>query len=273
MAIRRTGEEEWTTLSHEGSEGNTYTDRSLVWSPDSRRIAVYRVIPGEPREVHYVESSPEDQLQPKHSTLYYAKPGDRLDKEVPVLFDVERKTQIEVDDALFPNAYEVSDLEWREDSRSLTFEYNQRGHQVYRIIEVDAETGATRAVISEEPETFFDYRYKRFREDVGDGEEIVWMSEREGWNHLYLYDGASGEVKNPITGGEWVVRGVDTVDASGRQVWFRASGMNPDQDPYFVHHYRINFDGTGLVALTQAYTVGGADGTRRGADEPNATRL
>ena len=62
-----------------------------------------------------------------------------------------------MDDALFPNAYTLSGLEWREDSEHVTFEYNQRGHQVYRIIEVDAETGATRAVISEEPETFFDY--------------------------------------------------------------------------------------------------------------------
>jgi dipeptidyl aminopeptidase/acylaminoacyl peptidase len=48
-----------------------------------------------------------------------------------------------------------------------------------------------------------------------------------------------------------VVRGVDRIDEAGRQVWFRASGMNPGQDPYFVHYYRVNFDGTGLVALTE----------------------
>ncbi|NIP78596.1 MAG: hypothetical protein GWM90_05085, partial [Gemmatimonadetes bacterium] len=60
---------------------NQYTRASLAWSPDSRRLAVYRVIPGYEREVHYVESSPEDQLQPKHSTLLYAKPGDVLDRE------------------------------------------------------------------------------------------------------------------------------------------------------------------------------------------------
>ena len=62
--------------------------RSIVWSPDSKHIAAYRVRPGFRREVHYVESSPEDQLQPKHSTLLYSKPGDVLDVEQPVLFDV-----------------------------------------------------------------------------------------------------------------------------------------------------------------------------------------
>jgi dipeptidyl aminopeptidase/acylaminoacyl peptidase len=251
VAVREVGSEDFTLLSHEGSEGDTYTRASLSWSPDSRKLAAYRVIPGFQREVRYVESSPEDQIQPKHSSLLYAKPGDVLDKERPVIFDIESKGRIEVDDALFPNAYRLSDLEWREDGRRLTFEYNQRGHEVYRVIEVDAATGATRAVISEEPETFFDYSGKRFREDVDDGAEIVWMSERDGWNHLYLIDGATGRVRNQITRGEWVVRGVDTVDVATRQIWFRASGMDPDQDPYFVHQYRIDFDGSDLTAYTE----------------------
>jgi dipeptidyl aminopeptidase/acylaminoacyl peptidase len=59
-------------------------------------------------------------------------------------------------------------------------------------------------------------------------------------------------VKNQITKGEWVVRNVDYVDDDKRQVWFEAGGMNPGQDPYFTHYYRINFDGTGLVKYTQA---------------------
>jgi dipeptidyl aminopeptidase/acylaminoacyl peptidase len=53
-----------------------------------------------------------------------------------------------------------------------------------------------------------------------------------------------------ITKGEWVVRGINRVDEDQRQIWFCASGMNAKQDPYFIHFYRINFDGTGLVALT-----------------------
>ena len=254
VALREVGADpgDYTMLTWEGTPGNTYTDRSIVWAPDSRKVAVYRVVPGQERRVHYVESSPDDQLQPTHSTYLYAKPGDRLDKEIPVILDVESGRQMVIDDALFPNAYTLSRLEWREDSEHVVFEYNQRGHQVYRVIEVDAETGRTRSVISEEPETFFNYSNKRFRHDLDDGGEIIWMSERDGWNHLYMLDGETGQVKYQITQGDWPVRGVDSVDVDNRQIWFRASGMNPEQDPYFVHYYRIDFDGGGLVAYTEA---------------------
>jgi dipeptidyl aminopeptidase/acylaminoacyl peptidase len=93
--------------------------------------------------------------------------------------------------------------------------------------------------------------------------ELIWMSERDGWNHLYLYDANSGRVKNPITRGAWVVRGVDRVDRQARQIWFRAGGMVPGQDPYYVHHCRVNFDGTGLVVLTEG------DGTHTVAYSPD----
>jgi dipeptidyl aminopeptidase/acylaminoacyl peptidase len=146
----------------------------------------------------------------------------------------------------------LSRPEWRPDSSAFTFEYNQRGHQVYRVIEVDAGTGAARAVISEEPKTFFTYSSKKYRYDVAGGREVIWMSERDGWNHLYLYDGRSGAVKNQITRGEWVVRGVSKVDEEHREVWFSASGMYPGKDPYFVSYYRVGFDGTGLTRLTEA---------------------
>ena len=249
VRFKETGEEFF--LSHDGSEGNYYTFSSIAWSPDSKKIAAFRLSRGYHRIVHYVESSPSDQLQPKHHEMEYAKPGDALDIEQPVLFLIDQKKAVFVDHSLFPNPYEMSEPAWRKDSRAFTFEYNQRGHQVYRIIEVDGTTGRARALISEEPETFFAYSVKKYRCDVEDGKEIIWMSERDGWNHLYLYDGLTGKVKNQITKGQWVVRGVDKVDEEKRQVYFRAGGMDPDQDPYFVHAYCLNFDGTGLTALTE----------------------
>jgi dipeptidyl aminopeptidase/acylaminoacyl peptidase len=77
------------------------------------------------------------------------------------------------------------------------------------------------------------------------------MSERDGYNHLYLYDDATGRVKNQITKGAWVVRGVDRIDEKNRQIYFRAGGIYPEQDPYYIHYCRVNFDGAGLVILTQ----------------------
>ncbi len=246
-------------LSADGSEGNYYALDTLTWSPDSKYLVAYRIRLGYRRLIHYVDAAPADQLQPESSTMVYPKPGDVLALPQPVLFDVAAKREMPVENSLFPNPYELSAPVWWKDSRGFTFEYNQRGHQVYRVIEVDAHTGAARALITEQSDTFINYeplvmnQYdtgKIYRHDVDDGKEIVWASERDGWEHLYLIDGKTGGVVNQITQGDWVVRAVNYVDEKKRQIWFEASGMNGGEDPYFVHGYRINFDGTGLTPLT-----------------------
>ena len=248
-------------LSWDGSEGQYYTLASISWSPDSKHLVAYRVLPGYKREVYYVESSPTDQLQPKHFTRVYDKPGDTRDVDTPVLFDVAAKKQTVIDNNLFPNPYDISRAIWWKDNRGFTFEYNQRGHQVLRLIEVSAATGKPRTLIEETSKTFIDYRRlngnrtdtgKIYRYDVDDGKEIVWASERDGWEHLYLYDGLTGQLKNQITKGDWVVRAVDRVDPEKRQIWFQASGMDKGKDPYFTQYFRVNFDGTGLTRFTDA---------------------
>jgi dipeptidyl aminopeptidase/acylaminoacyl peptidase len=239
-------------LSNDGSEGDAYDPESIVWSPDSAKLAAYRVRPGFRRIVYRVQSSPPDQVQPKLLPQLYVKPGDAVDLDQPRVFHVEPAKQLIVPNDLFPNPYTMSRLAWRKDSKTVSFEYTQRGHQADRIIEVDAASGKARAVISEEPKTFFS-SWRKYNYDVkGEGRELIWMSERDGWNHLYLYDGVTGRVKNQITKGEWVVRSVVKVDDDKRQIWFSASGMYPGKDPYFTHYYRINFDGTGFTPLTEA---------------------
>ena len=255
------GASEGAALSRDGSEGNPYTRQYLNWAPNSRYLAAYRVRPGYQRMVRYVVSSPPDQVQPKYFERFYAKPGDVLDLPQPTLFDLDTKKQTNIDNALFPDPFSLNGPVWRRDSRAFTFEYNQRGHQRYRVIEVSSSTGQARVLIDEESSTFIDYRRaagtldgggRIYRSDPDDGAEIVWLSERDGWAHLYLYDGATGKVKNQITKGEFVVRAVQRVDAAKRQIYFSAGGMDPKQDPYFAHFYRINFDGTGLTPLTDA---------------------
>jgi dipeptidyl aminopeptidase/acylaminoacyl peptidase len=191
--------------------------------------------------------------------MVYPKAGDVLALQQPVLFDIAGKHEALVDNTLFPNPFDLSPIAWWKDSRGFTFEYNQRGHQLYRVIDVDAHSGAPRALITEESKTFVDYRPlvvaqfdtgKEYRYDVADGKEIIWASERDGWEHLYLLNGTTGQIENQITKGSWVVRAVNHVDEQKRQIWFEASGMTAGEDPYFVHAYRINFDGTGLTPLT-----------------------
>src|SRR5207249_7502261 len=82
-------------------------------------------------------------------------------------------------------------------------------------------------------------------------DEIIFVSERDGWRHMYLIDVRTGAIKNPITSGRYVLRGIERIDDENRQIYFRACGKNPDQDPYFIQYFRVNFDGTGLVQLTE----------------------
>lgn len=250
LYIRKNASGKEFTLTTDGSAEHYYENR-VYWSPDSQKIVALRRQAGEEHIVHFVESSPKDQLQPKLHSHSYRKPGDRIPHTKPCLFDIASRKEIPIDDALFDNPWQLKDIRWEKDSRRFTFLHNQRGHQVLRIVGVNVEDGKARAIINETSKTFIDYAYKQFTHYLDDTKEIIWMSERDGWNHLYLYDSQSGKVKNQITKGEWVVRGVDRVDDRNQQIWFRASGIDPDQDPYYIHHCRINFDGSNLVRLTE----------------------
>jgi len=239
-----------TQLTEDGMEENAY-DRSILWSPDRKRFVVMRKTKGERHEVHVIESSPKDQVQPKLHTYNYQKPGDKISFVKPHLFDVEKRAEIPISDELFPNPWSIRDFRWQKDSSRFTFLYNQRGHQVLRIVAVDAQTGEANVIVDETPETFVDYSRKSFCNYLDATGEIIWMSERDGWNHLYLYDSLTGAVKNQITKGKWLVRRVDRVDREKRQIWFQALGIYPEQDPYYVHFCRIDFDGSNLVILTE----------------------
>jgi dipeptidyl-peptidase-4 len=227
-----------------------YYEGNVRWAPDSSRFVTLKTRAAEKHPVHLIESSPSDQLQPKLHTHDYLKPGDRIAQSKPCLFELATKKQIPVDDALFPNPWDISQLRWSADSRRFTLLYNQRGHQLVRLVAVAADTGEAGTIIDETSKTFIDYSSKQFLHYADDSHELIWASERDGWNHLYLYDARTGDVKNQITRGDWLVRGVDRVDDEARQIWFRACGIYPEQDPYYVHHCRINWDGSGLVVLT-----------------------
>jgi dipeptidyl aminopeptidase/acylaminoacyl peptidase len=252
--LRDTKTKDESKLSTDGTSTDDYG--RVFWSPDSKRLVAIRTKAGGSRQVTLVESSPRDQLQPKTSTYAYLKPGDPIPLPKPHLFDIETRKEIPVSDELFPNPWAVTDEHWSADGKRFYFVYNQRGHTVVRVLAVDAETGTVTPVVNEECKTFFDYAGKLFTHYLDGTDELIWMSERDGWNHLYLVDLKSGKAAS-ITTGEWVVRGVDRVDEKTREVWFRALGLHADQDPYHVHYCRIKFDGTGLTKLTDG------DGTHR----------
>ena len=249
LLIREVATLEEIVLSKGGTAGAGYGGQ-VFWAPDSSRLVALRTTEGDERKIYLLESTPSDRLNPKLHTPTYAKPGDKLPMSKPHLFDLGTLKELPVSDELFVNPWSTTEFHWDRAGKEFVFLFNQRGHQSLRLIGIDGQTGRVRALINETTKTFIDYSGKFYLHPMEETGESIWMSERDGWNHLYLIDSRTGAVKNQITRGEWPVRGVDRVDAKSRQIWFHASGIDAGQDPYQVHYCRIDFDGTGLVRLT-----------------------
>jgi dipeptidyl aminopeptidase/acylaminoacyl peptidase len=237
----------------------------VSWGPDSKSLVACRVDPGAPGEVINVTTAKKHGDPATVRTRTYARPGDKMTTRELYLFLTDDWQPIKVEaDAI---DFRSVQPRWRADGSSFTYEKRDRGHRRDRIIEVDAKTGKTRTLLDEQAKTFLDHYRKAFVRYLDETREILWASERDGWNHLYLYDAAAGTLKNRVTKGEWLVRRVDHVDTDKRQVWFRAYGFAKGQDPYHVHYLRVNFDGTGLVQMTDG------DGTHDASYSPDRSYL
>ncbi len=234
-----------TQLTFDGSEVKPWG--ALAWSPNSRFLVGYRITPYKDSLVYYISTSAENTTRGILHSQPYKQPGDPFTTYEMFVFDMQGTKAIEVETEVidfFPAPW----LSWNKQRNSFLFEKVDRGHQRFRIIEVNAETGATRTVLDEKSETFI-YEQKIFTHYLSETNEIIWASEKDGWRHLYIINAETGHTR-PITTGNWVVREIDSIDHKGRKIWFQAGGMNPGEDPYHVHYYCIDFDGRNLVALT-----------------------
>ena len=242
-------------LTKDGSPTDSYR-APFKWSPDSRKLVAFRTKEVKERQISIVQSSPPDQFQPKVLTFGYAKPGDEIRQPQPRLFDISSGSEIPIDNRLFSNPWSISELGWSAASSEFSFAYNQRGHQIMRVVGVRAEDGAARVIIEDTSATFIDYSQKFHLHRLPETREIIWASERSGWNHLYLIDEATGRVKNAITRGGWNVREVVEVDEKKRELLLKVVGL-PGQDPYHVHFMRVRLDGSVTTRLTDG------DGTHK----------
>lgn len=246
-------------LTEDGVPAHRYRG-PIRWSPDSSALTLARVREPERRRITLVESSPRGQLQPSVREIDYAKPGDEMPEVIPVLFRVPDDAanvpeRVSISNAMFETPFNEAgrlDVDWAQNGDEFYFDYNRRGHQLYRVVAVDANSGETRVVVEERSETFIDYRGKTWRHWLTGGERLLWMSERDGWNHLWLYDVKKGVPIRQLTRGRWVVRDVLRVDERQQQVWFMASGIRPEEDPYHLHLCRVDLDGSDFRQLTEA---------------------
>jgi dipeptidyl aminopeptidase/acylaminoacyl peptidase len=235
-------------LTTNGDSTNYYS----AWgsfSSDGRYFATVRIKPAPKHYVYYVESSPKDRLEPILHKQEYAKPGDSLNYRVPVIVELATGRVVEPSTELFKSQYQVTAPRWDADNEHVTFEFNERGHKTYRVLELSAKTGLVRTLIEEKNDKYINYNRQR-RLDLKDGKRIIWTSERDGRNHIYLYDRQNGQLIRQVTKGEYYVRGIQHVDEKAGIIYFSACGMNKAEDPYLIHYYKIGLNGKGLVCLT-----------------------
>lgn len=224
--IKENGTNKEFQLSFDGAERAGYGQ--VRWSPDSRTIFAMKQYEVDTRQILLAESRPTNQTQPNYRWIDYAKPGDALAQNIPVLFNVETKQQIPFDASSFNNQYSLYFSAWSPDSKYAIFHYNQRGHQVYQIVAINTGTGEYRALVDEQSNTFIYYNDIVTRYLDG-GNTLLFTSERDNWRHLYTVDIATGNVKQ-ITKGKWNVREILHLDEEQGIILCYANGLKAKEE-------------------------------------------
>ncbi len=233
------------------SAGNgLHWEEAVHWSPDSTRFTIGKNTAHPVRQIHYVRSSPEDSTQPENFSKNYPKAGDLLNIALPVIAYVDGREALEVESALIENPYDLRKWGWRPDGDRFLFEFIERGFGAHRVVELNTETRKQRVLVDETDEKFIQVYGNSFRQDLKGGDEILWLSERDGWNHLYLLNGKTGDVIRRLTKGKWVVRNVVAVDEATRTAIVEISGYYPEQDPYYLHYAKVDLEGGSMTLLT-----------------------
>jgi dipeptidyl aminopeptidase/acylaminoacyl peptidase len=173
-----------------------------------------------------------------------------------VIFDVTTGTRTDIAGAPLPVEFysplELDWVWWGAGDTSVWFLREDRGARRLALCRADAGTGAVQELIVESSESYVEtHPLLPWPSAVGmsPGDRwVVWPSERDGWRHLYLYDGGNGELVRQLTGGSWFVRDVLRVD--DQWVWFTGLGRELGRDPYFRHLYRVSLDGGQPELLT-----------------------
>ena len=275
-AITKDGEQNfsWHSESAYGGGGETNVDveknknkRKAVyamWSEDSKHIAITKVDNRKVKELWVINSIADP--RPTLETYKYWMPGE---KEAPIdhlmIVDMTAYTYKEINVSLFKDQdvavwNKTNNVNTRDDEHKPSIWlgtndklYLSRTSRDLKKIDqcvVDINTGAVKTLLEESLNTYVEIQKPGI---LKNSEEFIEWSERDGWAHLYLYD-KEGKLKNQITQGPWHIEEVISIDEEKRIVYFSANGKENvngslKEDPYYLHLYKVNLDGTGLQLL------------------------
>lgn len=242
------------------------SDRAVVvWSPDSKKIATFQHDGRGTSMMYLVEAKVGE---PALQAWRYPLPGDSVIFRIHrVVIDVDAPGGARVVRFQMPpdqhrstisdhivNEGTWADVEWYPDGSRIAFVSSSRDHKQANLRVADASTGAIRDVLEERAATQFESGFPDANtinwHVLPASNEVLWWSQRDNWGHLYLYDLATGRLKQRITSGDWNVAQLLRVDEKTRTLYFTGVGREPGRNPYFKHFYKIRMDGRGLTLLT-----------------------
>ncbi len=229
---------------------------AATWSPDGRHLVTARLDERDLEPIPFVEWVPEDgSRRPLVYPIRTELPGERgrLRSEMFVFEPATgRRTRVALPEPYSEGGAAVIDWSVGRDQvfvLSRTF-----GWKKGALLRVSLADGTAAPVIEEDAATRLETNTMLYNASniriLGDGAEAVWYSDRSGWGHLYLYDAQTGEFKNAITRGDWVVIDITAVDETRREIYFTAAGREEERDPYYRHLYKADLDGGEVTLLT-----------------------
>jgi len=232
----------------------------ITWSKDSRRFALVRQDLRAAEELWVVHSTGNE--RPELETYKYPMPGeDSVGIGEVWIYDLKEQEKIQVQDTAsanrsmsiiddrqfhYPSSEEPRRRTWlAEGSDELWYVRRSRGRKEAYLQVADAETGELKQTVVEERfNTFFHTQ----RPELLSNGDVLWLSERDGWSHLYRY-GPEGTLKQQLTEGDWHVDEIKAVDEDEGVAYVTANGREEGEDPYYDHLYRVALDGSGSQLL------------------------
>lgn len=232
----------------------------LKWSPKSDKIATFKQ---DARGVGEMYLTTTNVGHPELQAWKYALPGDVKIFEIErIIIDLKANNKIiklkmkndfqrsTTTDHIAGRGGELLDAQWSKDGTKLAFVSSSRDHKEAHLQIADAKTGNITSIFKEIAETYYESGVRSENWKVlFETNEFIWYSEKDNWGHLYLYDLKTKKLKNQITNGDWLVRGLMHIDPLSRELFFTAGGKEKG-NPYHVYLYKVNFDGSSLTCLT-----------------------
>jgi dipeptidyl-peptidase 4 len=218
------------------------------WSPEGDRIAYWQT---DERGVPVTQLTDFEDQHPDWFTLAYPKVGDpNPSVRIGVVNVVSAETQW-LDVGLEEEHY-IPRVYWTSDDGTLAVVTLNRPQNHMRLFFFDVATGAGRQVMEERSATWIDVfdffaRIDHFLYFPAGLREFLWLSDRDGYQHLYRYD-YDGRLLNQVTQGQWAVTRVEGVDPETRTIYYTST----EESPLERHLYSIRFDGSGKLRLTLA---------------------